>query len=111
MGRVSAHQERVDGEACCEGKRERAEKLTQYELQLSGKSSDVLCTASAVRNKTDNLKTKAKDMYKRYRRLTATGSPVGDASDDMSYDLEAAYQAWNNKLLALNLREEIVGSF
>ena len=60
--------------------KEVAEALTAYSRQLGDTES--VYTASVIHSKIDNLKTKAKEHYKRFRRMTATGSPVGDTSED-----------------------------
>lgn len=75
--------------------RQIADKLNDYAKEI-GLGSDVVFTGPIVHSKVDNLKTKAKELYKRYRRRTATGSPVGDPGKDDSYDLQAAIACWTN---------------
>eukprot|EP00117_Sycon_ciliatum_P010189 scpid100544/ scgid12188/ len=74
--------------------KEIGEALTRFARQLD--NTDVEFTASVVHHKIDNLKAKAKEHYKKYRKMTATGSPAGDAGDDAAYDLTAAYATWTN---------------
>ena len=73
-----------------------ADELNLYAKQLSGGDQEMIYTAAIVHNKIDNLKTKARDQYKKYRKKTATGSPAGDASEDSSYDLGTAFATWTN---------------
>ena len=74
--------------------KEVAEALTAYSRQLGDTES--VYTASVIHSKIDNLKTKAKEHYKRFRRMTATGRPVGDPSEDGAFDLAAAVATWSN---------------
>eukprot|EP00117_Sycon_ciliatum_P009588 scpid100057/ scgid11820/ len=57
--------------------KEIGEALTRFARQLD--NTDVEFTASVVHHKIDNLKAKAKEHYKKYRKMTATGSPAGMA--------------------------------
>ena len=68
--------------------KEVAEAVTAYSRQLGDIES--VCTASVVHSKTDNLKAKAKEQYKKYRKMKATGSPVKDPSEDSTFDLTTA---------------------
>ena len=60
-----------------------AEVLTAYSHQLGDLES--VYTVSVIHSKIDNLKTQAKENYKKYRKMTATGSPVGDPSEDSAF--------------------------
>ena len=74
-----------------------ADELNLYAKQLSGGDQDTIYTAAIVRNKIDNLKTKARDQYKKHRKKNRNWfSPAGDASEDSSYDLGTAFATWTN---------------
>ena len=52
---------------------------------------DLDLTADQIINKIDSLSKKAKKTYDKFRKTTATGSPVEDP-----FDLQAAYKEWAN---------------
>ena len=47
-------------------------------------------TASIVHSKIDSMKTKVKGLYETYTKKTATGMPVGEVDEYLTYDLESA---------------------
>lgn len=79
-------------------KRSKKEKEIAQKLNLYAKAigeADVDISQSVVHNKLDNIKAKAKEHYKRFKKATATGSAVDSTSDD-AYDLEKAFALWGN---------------
>ena len=72
--------------------KEIADKLNLYAKEIG---EDIEFSHSIVHNKIDNLKSKAKEHYKKFRRATATGSAV-DSTSDEAFDLEKAYNMWAN---------------
>ncbi len=74
--------------------KEIALQLTSFEEETFGKEKATNYTASMMHNKVDNLKSKAKELYRKYRRSTATGSPAGHPSEDSSFDLGSAHQTY-----------------
>ena len=59
--------------------KEIADKLNLYAKEIG---EDMEFSHSIVHNKIDNLKSKAKEHYKKFRRATATGSAVDSTSED-----------------------------
>ena len=53
---------------------------------------DLDLTANQIINKIDSLSKKAKKTYDKFRKTTATGSPV----EEDPFDLQAAYKEWAN---------------
>ena len=72
--------------------KEIADKLNLYAKEIG---EDMEFSHSITHNKIDNLKSKAKEHYKKFRRATATGSAV-DSTSDEAFDLEKAYNMWAN---------------
>lgn len=56
--------------------KEIADKLNSYARELGAEDSDY--TALMIHNKIDNLKSKAKEIYRRNRRATSTGNAADD---------------------------------
>lgn len=73
--------------------KEIAAKLCEYAKEIGEAETEL--SATTIHNKIDNLKSKARDHYRKYRKATATGSAV-TSTDDEAFDLEKAYTAWMN---------------
>ena len=71
------YQTKKSGVMMKRAKKEIAEKLNLYAKEIG---ENMEFSPSVVHNKIDNLKSKAKDHYKKFRRATATGSAVDPAS-------------------------------
>ena len=74
-------------------KRSQKEKEIAEELNKYGTSIglDVDFNGKIIHNKIDNLKSKAKDLYRKFQSATTTGSAVTG-----EVDLEGAYASWAN---------------
>lgn len=90
----------------CMMKRAQKEKEIAEELNRYGKSIgvDVDYNAKIIHNKVDNLKSKAKDLYRKFQVSTATGS---SASNDV--DFAAACTSWANFKTWHRLFEKVPG--
>eukprot|EP00117_Sycon_ciliatum_P038536 scpid40822/ scgid28619/ len=77
-------------------KRLQKEKKIAEELNLYARSVglDMTFDGKMVHNKIDNLKAKSKELYRKFRKTTSTGSPAPGPDD--AIDLEGAYAGWAN---------------
>ena len=77
-------------------KRKTKEKEIAEELTLYARSLGLQITydQTMIHNKIDNLKSKAREMYKKYKKATSTGSAAPDGED--SIDFEEASRSWSN---------------
>eukprot|EP00117_Sycon_ciliatum_P043255 scpid95198/ scgid5362/ len=72
--------------------------LNKYAVQLYGEKNEHEFSLKVVSNKINNLKSKARDFYKKYTASTQTGAAVGDGcgGNAGSLDLAAAGAKWGN---------------
>ena len=77
---------------------EMVEALNKYAVQLYGEKNEHEFSLKVVSNKIDNLKSKARDFYKKYTVSTQTGAAVGDGcgGNAGNLDLAAAGAKWGN---------------
>ncbi|XP_065181828.1 potassium/sodium hyperpolarization-activated cyclic nucleotide-gated channel 1-like [Sycon ciliatum] len=73
--------------------KEVAHTLAAYAIE-AGETEPI--TWKVVHNKVDNLRAKAKETYRRYRLKHQDGTFVGPRGADSSYDLEGAFDSWQN---------------
>lgn len=69
--------------------------INAYARELYGQDADEFAV-NVIHNKIDNLKAKAREHYRKFRRETCTGAPVEDPGSDAAYDMEAAFANWGN---------------
>ena len=75
--------------------REMTAAINTYAKELYGADSPEF-SQTVIHNKIDNLKSKARGHYRKYRKETGTGQAVDDPGSDNAYDLELAYANWGN---------------
>ena len=97
------YQTKKSGVMMKRAKKEIAEKLNLYAKEIG---ENMEFSPSVVHNKIDNLKSKAKDHYKKFRRATATGSAVDPTSDE-AFDLQQAYTMWTNFRTSFNMASPV----
>ena len=75
--------------------KEMTAKINLYAKELDGADAPEF-EVGVIHNKIDNVKSKAREHYRKYLRETATGSSAADPGSDAAYDLESAYANWGN---------------